>query len=208
MDSLEQIQGLVFFLYKPFGDKKLYFIFFMLDITFATSSTTASLFYLRDIIDDTSTESDSNITLAEKLDIYKKFVRSHLEQSCTVWNSSLTRGNEKDIERVQKSALRLILKEKFTNYEDALLSLNIKTLRERRKVLCAKFALKSLRHNKTRHMFKINTNKSHIKLRNKKKLIETKNKTSRLKNSSIPYMEKLINQHYKDKESEIRSEEF
>ena len=147
-------------------------------------------------------------SVPENLDIYKKFIRSHLEQSCTVWNSALTKGNEKDIERVQKSALRLILKDKFTNYEDALITLNIKTLKERRKHLCAKFALKCLRQKKTRHMFKINIQQSQMNLRKKKKLKETKAKTSRLKNSSIPYMEKLINKHFEDKEREISSEQF
>ena len=47
-----------------------------------------------------------------------------------------------------------------------------------------------------------------MKLRKKKKFKETKFKTSRLKNSSIPYMEKFINKHYEDKESDMRSEQF
>ena len=43
---------------------------------------------------------------AEKLDNYKKYIRSVLEQSSTVWHSSLTKGNEKDLERVQKTAVK------------------------------------------------------------------------------------------------------
>ena len=43
------------------------------------------------------------------------YIRSILEQSCTVWNSGLTEENVKDIERVQKSALKLILAEKYKN---------------------------------------------------------------------------------------------
>ena len=37
--------------------------------------------------------------------IYKAFIRSKLEQSASVWHSSLSKCNEDDLERVQKSAL-------------------------------------------------------------------------------------------------------
>ena len=43
--------------------------------------------------------------------IYMLQIRSKLEQSAVVWHSSLTRKNISDLERVQKSALKLILKE-------------------------------------------------------------------------------------------------
>ena len=44
--------------------------------------------------------------------IYFLFVRSQLEQSVVVWNSSLSAENINDLERVQKSALKIILGEK------------------------------------------------------------------------------------------------
>ena len=47
--------------------------------------------------------------------IYKTFVRSRLEYCCVVWNSSLSKNNESDIERVQKSAVKIIMKD---NYKD------------------------------------------------------------------------------------------
>ena len=37
-------------------------------------------------------------SIKDKLDIYKKFIRSHAEQSCTVCTGGLTKGNEKDLE--------------------------------------------------------------------------------------------------------------
>ena len=43
-------------------------------------------------------------------DIYILFIRSILEQSATVWHSSITAENSSDLERVQKSALKVILK--------------------------------------------------------------------------------------------------
>ena len=42
--------------------------------------------------------------------IYVLFIRSILEQSATVWHSSLSEENIKDLERVYKSAVRMILK--------------------------------------------------------------------------------------------------
>ena len=41
--------------------------------------------------------------------IYILFVQSLLEQSATVWHSFLTRNNTQDLERVQKTAIRIIL---------------------------------------------------------------------------------------------------
>ena len=46
--------------------------------------------------------------MKDKKDIYISYVRSALEQSCQVWNSRLTMENIADLERVQKSALRII----------------------------------------------------------------------------------------------------
>ena len=57
--------------------------------------------------------------------INKTFIRSKLEYCCTVWHSSLSKTNVNDIERIQKSAVKLILKENYENYECALKLLNL-----------------------------------------------------------------------------------
>ena len=131
--------------------------------------------------------------MRDKLDIYKKFIRTHAEQSCTVWSSGLTKGNEKDIEIIQKSAVRLILGNKYPTYQEALQILNIQTLKERRKHFCAKFAEKCLETSKTKHMFKSNIKNHSMETRQKIIVMESKVKTNRMKNSAIPYMEKLLN---------------
>ena len=46
--------------------------------------------------------------------IYFLFVRSHLEQSATVWHSSLTEENAADLERVHKSAVKKMLGDNYT----------------------------------------------------------------------------------------------
>jgi hypothetical protein len=92
--------------------------------------------------------------------IYFLFVRSLLEQSATVWHSSLTQENEADLERVQKSALRIMLQERYLSYEHALKTLDLETLKERRRHLCMNFALKCLKNQRFKDMFPLN-NKSH-----------------------------------------------
>ena len=62
--------------------------------------------------------------------IYVLFIRSQLEQSAVVWHSSLTEQNKSDLERVQKSALKVILGLKYENYKKALNDLDLVTLEE------------------------------------------------------------------------------
>ena len=56
----------------------------------------------------------------EKRNIYILFIGSILEQSSVVWHSSLTKQNEDDLERVQKSAIRIILGKDYEKYDEAL----------------------------------------------------------------------------------------
>ena len=77
--------------------------------------------------------------------IYIQYIRSLLEQSCVVWHASLTSEDPDNIERVQKNALRIILKKSYINYENALCLLSLETLEERRKDLSLRFAKKNPR---------------------------------------------------------------
>ena len=64
--------------------------------------------------------------------IYYLFVRSQLEQSSVVWHSSLTEENKTDLERVQKSAVKIIMGENYKSYNKSLQYLDMETLDERR----------------------------------------------------------------------------
>ena len=63
-------------------------------------------------------------TQEELIHLCKIFCRSVLEQSCVVWGPSLTQENSNNLERTQKTFVKLILKEKFQNYEQSLMLLN------------------------------------------------------------------------------------
>ena len=71
--------------------------------------------------------------------IYCSFIRSILEYSSNVWHTSLTQENIDDIERIQKCALKIILKKKYIDYESSLQRLDMESLQERRDILLNKF---------------------------------------------------------------------
>ena len=87
------------------------------------------------------------------VNIYKLFIRSILEQSCVVWHSAITKEEENDIERVQKVCLKIILKQDYISYEQALEKVNLQTLVARREKLSLNFARKCLKNDKTKSMF-------------------------------------------------------
>ena len=65
-------------------------------------------------------------TNEEMVHLWIIYCRSLLEQSAVVWSSSLTQENINDLERTQKSFVKLILKHEFKtehekSYENALL---------------------------------------------------------------------------------------
>ena len=140
------------------------------------------------------TISNFGATLEELKTVYIVFIRSLLEQSATVWHSSLTEENRSDLERVQKTALKIILDTKYKSYNQALRTLEIESLETRRQELCLNFAKKATKHPRFQHLFPKN-NKTHtMKTRNPKKFQVTRAFTERLKRSPIIYMQTLLNE--------------
>ena len=72
--------------------------------------------------------------------IYILYVRSLLEQSCTLWNNGLTEENVKDLERIQKTLCKLILQDSYKSYEHALKVLDLENLEDGRELPCIDFA--------------------------------------------------------------------
>ena len=121
------------------------------------------------------------------------FVRSILEQSAVVWHSSLTVENCEDLERVQKTAVKIILKDKYKTYENGLARLGLETLKDRREHLCLKFAEKCTRNQKLKHMFPLKAKSHKMKTRKAEKFQVFKANTDRYKNSAIIYMQGQLN---------------
>ena len=131
--------------------------------------------------------------------IYMLQVRSKLEQSAVVWHSSLTQKNISDLERVQKSALKLILKERYIDYKNALNVMKMDTLSIRREKLCLKFAKDCVRNEKLHDMFPKNKKFHLMDMRSSYKFVVKKAKTERLQRSAIVNMQKLLNKEALEK---------
>ena len=89
-----------------------------------------------------------SVPVDDLITIYIMYIRSILEQSCQVWHSSLTFDNLTDLERVQKNALRIILKEDYISYKNAFEQVSLESLVERREHLCLRFAKNVLKQKK------------------------------------------------------------
>ena len=133
--------------------------------------------------------------------IYILFIRSILEQSCTVWHSSLTEQNSSDLERVQKSATKIILQERFKNYKNALAQLQMEDLKTRREALCLDFAKKCTKHEKLKHMFPNNSKEHQMKTRNNEVYKVYHANTKRFQKSPIIFMQNLLNEDEKNRKS-------
>ena len=139
-------------------------------------------------------------SIADLKNIYILFVRSQLEQSAVVWHSSLTQENISDLERVQKSAIKIIMGNDYRSYKKSLHFLELDTLEERREQFCLKFAKRCLKNEKAKKMFPLNFKEHNMGTRNEEKFRVQHAKTSRLKNFAQIYMQNMLNEHENSKQ--------
>ena len=119
-----------------------------------------------------------------------------------VWHNSLTQENSDDLERVQKSTIRIILGQSFDDYEEALEKVDLNSLKARREVLTTNFAKKCVKTKKTEKMFPVREKVHNMNIRSEEHYQVDFANTNRLKNSAIPSMQRMLNIDYK--ETEIR----
>ena len=81
---------------------------------------------------------------------------SILDSSSVVWHSSLNEKEINSLERCQKAAVKVILKNNYRNYENALKMLDLDSLQVRRKKQCLKFAKDCLKNEKMKKLFPLN----------------------------------------------------
>ena len=89
----------------------------------------------------------------EMVHLWKVYCRSVLEQSCVLWDSSLTEENRGDLERTQKTFCKLVLEEDYQNYNNALKILHLQTLDQRRKILTLKLAETGIKNGTMNDLF-------------------------------------------------------
>ena len=142
----------------------------------------------------------------EMMDVYSRQVRCVLEMGVAVWEPGLTKAQGQQLERVQKCAFYVVLGEEFSNYENALKVLGNEKLSDRRTKLCLNFARKSEKHDKFQHWFKLAEERSEPlpDTRSDKTYLQTKYtpvsvRTDRYRDSPLPYLTELLNNHYTKK---------
>ena len=134
----------------------------------------------------------------ELVNVYIQQIRSILELAVPYWGPRITQLEETHIERVQRTALRIIWGQQYLSYSEACIKSNIKTLKERRAELITKFAIKTSKNPKFASWFKkfppksINTRIPDLKLK------PVPARTVRFSNSAIPTFTTLINNHHLD----------
>ena len=131
-------------------------------------------------------------------------IRSKLDQSAVVWHSSLTNKNRNDLERVQKSAVKLILGDRYVSYNNALKILGLETLDKRRDKMCLKFAKQCLKLNKMKDLFSKNESDHSMTKRNTNAFKVVRASTERFQKSAIPSMVKLLNQNEAMKQKQFK----
>ena len=136
-------------------------------------------------------------TKKEMVHLWIIYCRSVLEQSAVLWSSSLSQQNIEDLERTQKSFVKLICPNN-KDYEQTLLKLNLQTLEQRRKYLCLKFAKDNIKIDKLKDLFPENTKPNKMKTRYQEAYEVLHANTNRLKNSSIINMQHLLNDDHKN----------
>jgi hypothetical protein len=117
--------------------------------------------------------------------VYLAIIRSVVEYACPVWSTSLTKELNVELESMQKQALRIICP--HLDYDSARNLFSLMTLKERRDKLCAKLfkEIQNPSHKLRDFIPEPRTLPYSLRLRNNFPLPRCR--TSRLKNSFIPW---------------------
>ena len=128
------------------------------------------------------------------LDFYFKEIRSILEMGCQIFHSGLTKNQSRDIENIQKKALKIILGRLYSCYEEACTLLSCEPLSDRRDTLCLKFIRKAVKRGQHQNIFIPAT--SNNKTRSNKQLLkEYTCNTQRFYNSPLVYLSRIHNKN-------------
>ena len=124
--------------------------------------------------------------------VYVTYIRPLLEYCAPVFHASLTAQQAQQIEKVQKRALKLIAGYD-QSYQHILNQLNLKTLADRRQMLCLRLGKQLLKSHTHRDLLPRLRGSISGRSTRRKDTLETFSCGMRLRKSSIPLMTSLIN---------------
>ena len=137
------------------------------------------------------------VSTEDLVHLYILYIRSVLEYCSVLWHSTLTTAQSYNIERVQKTCIKVILGEEYVDYPSALEICGLETLQERRENRCLQFGLKCLLHPDHSNMFPVNP-KVYRNIYNTRKtehFIVNKAKSESYRMSAIPFIQRKLNQY-------------
>ena len=113
-----------------------------------------------------------------------------IEYAVPAWNSGIGNGESDQVERVQKSALAVIYRNR--SYTNNLEKSKLQTLKNRREDISKKFAIKTAQNPKFAHWFVKKSNPKNTRQLNKK-YKDPVFRCDRFRRSPIPYLTSLLN---------------
>ena len=109
-----------------------------------------------------------------------------------MWFASITEEEKVDLERIQKNVCKLILKNEYTTYKEALKTLELECLNERRYRLAKKFGEGCVKLDEMRDLFpKAKISEHDLRKTNKYQVKFAS--TARLYNSAVPTLQRMLN---------------
>ena len=139
----------------------------------------------------------AGIDRAELVHNYKQFVRT------VAYHSSLSEAQSNSLERCQAVALRVILQEDYESYGSAIILTGLEKLSSRRAARCLDFSLKCIGHAQNNRFFPKNPNLDcENGVRDREEFKVSFARTKHYKNSAIPYCQKILNEHDREKTAE------
>ena len=114
-----------------------------------------------------------------------------------MWGASLTQENKDDLKRTQRTFAKLVLRERYKNYDNALMLLDLDTLEKRRQDLILKFAKNGIKNGTLSDLFPINEKTHKMQTRDDEVYKVKFANTNRLKHSSIVTMQNMLNEDAK-----------
>ena len=137
------------------------------------------------------------VGIEDLIDIYKLYIRSLTEYCATAFHSSLTLEQSTDLERIQKTCLRVILGDNYVSYTAALEMTGLSPLNERREKRCLEFALRSVKHPINKRIFPLNPNLNQegMEFRSMEVFQVNHSRPESYKKSAVLYCQRLLNTH-------------
>ena len=132
---------------------------------------------------------------SELCSIYKSFILPRLTYASPAWSSSLSITQKRRLECIQKRAIKIILGPSYTNYDDALFTLQLVTLADLHQQALSQFGQKLLVNPRHRHLLPPDAPQPRRAVRAFNKLVPIRARTERYKNSPIPTLVSMINSH-------------